>query len=62
MKKHMLFSLSMCAVLILSGCGYQHRDNKEVTLSLPREFNLINLMHKDLMYLCQCIVQCINRS
>ena len=39
MKKHMLFSLSMCAVLILSGCGYQHRDNKEVTLSLPREFN-----------------------
>lgn len=42
MKKRMVCSLSMCAMLILSGCAqHQHEDHshKEVKVSLPREFN-----------------------
>lgn len=29
----------MCAMLMLSGCAQHHNDNKEVKVSLPREFN-----------------------
>ena len=29
----------MCAMLMLSGCAQDHNDNKEVKVSLPREFN-----------------------
>ena len=39
LKKRIFYSLSMCAMLMLSGCAQHHNDNKEVKVSLPREFN-----------------------
>ncbi|BGE81296.1 ABC transporter substrate-binding protein [Staphylococcus petrasii] len=39
MKKRVFYSLSMCAMLILSGCATHNDDKKEVKVSLPREFN-----------------------
>ncbi|MCH4354200.1 MULTISPECIES: hypothetical protein [Staphylococcus] len=39
MKKRIFYSLSICAMLMLSGCAQYHNDDKEVKVSLPREFN-----------------------
>lgn len=40
LNKRMLSALTMCATLILSGCApHQHDNDKEVKVSLPREFN-----------------------